>query len=164
MRKEEVSTTETEVLSMCDGCRLIPVSHLGLDITEPVRGFAYMLAANGIEVVEDDIGRPSISRDDLGWLLAERREREARRAAEAEERRAQAKPNVVLAGVPAQEGATPFEAMMAAESNYVTPDREFGRPGAGTATQELLEQQFAEGRRRDAERKAKARKKKQAKS
>ena len=152
MRKETELPTETEVLSICDGCRLIPVSHLSLDIEKPIGGFPKVLAASGVEVVEDDIGRPSISRDDLGQLLAERREREARLAAEAEKRRAETKPPV-LVGVPAQEGATAYESMLAA-TGVVTPAQEFGRREAPR----FLEEQLEAGAKVLAERRAQTRK------
>ena len=152
MRNTEV-TTETEILSICDGCRLVPVSHLGLDIGEPIGGFRSMLDAHGIDVVEDDIGRPSISRDDLGQLLAERREREAllvadaaRRAAEREAKRP------VVVGVPAVEGATPYESMLAA-TGFVTPDQEFG----GREPPRFLEEQLEAGAKALAEKRAQTR-------
>jgi len=152
VRKAEVPT-ETEVLSTCNTCRLIPVSHLGLDIGEPLGGFRSMFDRNGIEVVEDDIGRPSISRDDLGRLLTERREREAalvadaaRRAAELEAKRP------VLVGVPAREGATPYESMLAA-TGIVTPDQEFGR----REPPRFLEEQLEAGAKALAEKRAQTR-------
>ena len=65
--------------TICDGCRLIPLSHLSLDLSEPVVvGWEQLLAERGVEIVLDDIGRPSVPRHVLGELLAERREREAR--------------------------------------------------------------------------------------
>ena len=154
MRKAEM-LTETEILSICDGCRLIPVSHLGLDIAEPIGGFRSMLDRNAIEVVTDDLGRDAITREALGQLLAERREREARLAAEAKKRRAETKPKPVFVGAPGRDDMTPAEAMFAAEGDsYTTPESEFGRPGAGTVMQELMDAQFTEARRRDAERRA----------
>ena len=64
--------------TICDGCRLIPLSHLSLDVDEPVVvGWEQLFAERGVEIVLDDIGRPSVPRQVLGELLAERREREA---------------------------------------------------------------------------------------
>ena len=65
----------------------IPLSVLELDLPAPAVGWLVELDRRGIQVVDDDIGRPSISRDDAKMLLHEQREVEARRremAAEAE--------------------------------------------------------------------------------
>ena len=154
MRKAEVPT-ETEILSICGGCRLIPVSHLGLDIAEPIGGFRSMLDRNAIEVVTDDLGRDAITREALGQLLADRREREERLAAEAKKRRAaerEAKRPVVI-GVPAVEGATPYESMLAA-TGLQTPDQEFG----GREPPRFLEEQIDAGAKALAEKRAQTRK------
>jgi hypothetical protein len=58
----------------------IPLSVLQLDIEQPGDGWTVFLAGRGIEVLTDDIGRPSIARDDAKQLHFERREAEARRA------------------------------------------------------------------------------------
>jgi hypothetical protein len=57
---------------------LIPLSVLALDLPEPAGGFLQYLAGRGVEVLTDDVGRPSVSRGDDRMLLAERRENEAR--------------------------------------------------------------------------------------
>jgi hypothetical protein len=57
----------------------IQISYLALDLDAPaVGGWPAYLAAKGIAVVVDDIGRPSIARDDARMLLTERREAEIR--------------------------------------------------------------------------------------
>jgi hypothetical protein len=60
---------------------LIPVSNLALDLDEPAGGWVAYLKGRGIEVMTDDIGRPSIARADARQLLDEQREAEARKRA-----------------------------------------------------------------------------------
>jgi hypothetical protein len=67
-----------------DPAELIPLSHLALDLDQPSVGWAAYLTGRGIEVVVDDIGRPSVSRSDARQLFDERREAEARQAAKRE--------------------------------------------------------------------------------
>ena len=57
----------------------IPLSELQLDLDAPGDGWPAYLAARGVPIVEDDIGRPSISRSDARQLFIERRESEVRR-------------------------------------------------------------------------------------
>jgi hypothetical protein len=59
---------------------VIPLSHLELDLPTPVEGWTVFLAARGIEVTLDDIGRMAVARDDARRLLTEKREREAEQA------------------------------------------------------------------------------------
>jgi hypothetical protein len=123
---------------------LIPISHLSLDLGEPIVGWAASLSEHGIELLEDDIGRKAISREDARTLLAERREREARLE---DQRRRDAesadKQVPVMAGVPALEGASPFESMAAADPDFTTPRDEFGRPRPS-----FLDDMLAEGNRK----------------
>jgi hypothetical protein len=59
---------------------LIPVSVLALDLNLPSNGsWLDYLASKGVEVTDDDLGRPSVSRDDARRLLAEQTLAEARR-------------------------------------------------------------------------------------
>jgi hypothetical protein len=67
-----------------DPAELIPLSHLALDLDQPSVGWAAYITGRGIEVVVDDIGRPSVSRSDARQLFDERREAEARQAAKRE--------------------------------------------------------------------------------
>jgi hypothetical protein len=57
---------------------LIPLSVLELDLASPVEGWAAHLAARGISITIDDIGRGSVSRSDARQLFDEKREAEAR--------------------------------------------------------------------------------------
>jgi hypothetical protein len=58
---------------------LIPLSHLSLDVDEPCVGWDAYLSGRGLEVVLDDVGRPSIPRVDARMLFAEKQEGEARK-------------------------------------------------------------------------------------
>ena len=61
---------------------VIPISVLTLDLPElPVGGWEHYCSGRGIEVVADDIGRPSIGRSDARQLLAEHAAAEERRLA-----------------------------------------------------------------------------------
>jgi hypothetical protein len=66
----------------------IPISHLALDVPEPLEGRASFLEARNVQVFDDAIGPPSVPRYVLGDLIAEQREREARLAEEAAAQRA----------------------------------------------------------------------------
>jgi hypothetical protein len=104
-------------------------------------GWPAFFAARGTEVTEDDLGRPSVPREVLGELLRERREREAEQAAlqsELDELVAFKVP----AGVPAQEGSTPFESMVAGDPHYQSVHDEF----AGRPKPAFLEEELARGR------------------
>jgi len=56
----------------------IPLSILELDLPLPVEGWPAFLAARGVEIVLDDIGRAAVSRTDARRLLEEKREHESR--------------------------------------------------------------------------------------
>jgi hypothetical protein len=61
---------------------LIPVSVLALDLPAPaVGGWHAYLAAKGIRVVGDDLGRDCVARGDAARLFGEKREDEVRQAA-----------------------------------------------------------------------------------
>jgi len=60
---------------------LIPIRHLSLDLDEPVNGWTQALLERGVEIIDDDLGRPCVRREVLGDLLREERERLARIAA-----------------------------------------------------------------------------------
>lgn len=59
---------------------LIPISYIQLDLPAPLEagGWHAYLAAKGIEVLTDDLGRLAVSRGDARQLFVERREAEAR--------------------------------------------------------------------------------------
>ena len=116
---------------------LVPVSHLFLDVDVPIGGWQEALANRGVEIVLDDLGRPSVPRQVLGELIAEHREREALLAEQAAQEAA-AQPVAIAAGVPALEGATPFESLAAAAgADYISPAEEFGRPRPRFIEEEL---------------------------
>jgi hypothetical protein len=127
----------------------VPISYLSLDAPEPIRGWLAFFAERGIEIVVDDIGRLSVRRSVLGELLAERREREARLAEERAEKAA-ARKTPVAVGIPAGQGLSAFETMVA-EPGYSTIQDELGRPKPN-----FLDEELAEGRRREAEKRAEA--------
>jgi hypothetical protein len=56
----------------------VPLSELERDLPTPGEGWAAHLAARGVEIVLDDLGRASISRDAARQLFVERRESEAK--------------------------------------------------------------------------------------
>jgi hypothetical protein len=67
-----------------DHLDLVPLSHLSLDLPEPLNGWLAELQRRDIAVVTDDLGRLSISRGDARRLFDEQREAEARQAAKRE--------------------------------------------------------------------------------
>jgi hypothetical protein len=145
--------TATEV-TVCDGCRLIPVSHLALDLDVPVRGWEMLLSEQGIDVQTDDCGRPAIARSVFGAMVrdqasmqklqAERAGLLAAGAAQIERR------TPVPASVPAVEGLSAYESMVAA-SDYMSLADEFGPPKPNWVAHEL-----DESARRRADEEAKA--------
>jgi hypothetical protein len=101
---------------------LIPLSHFELDCPEPADGWARLLEAEGVELVEDDIGRAALSRMDAARLLGAWRSEEAYQAEERARRQAEqdrkaaewAARHPVPRGLPAQPGMTAAEVMFAA--------------------------------------------------
>jgi hypothetical protein len=65
-----------------------------LDLDEPITGWESALLERGVEIVDDDLGRPCVRREVLGDLLREERERLARIAAESAARAAAPGPPV----------------------------------------------------------------------
>ena len=70
--------TETNTLdaaeveqTVCDCCRLVPISRLGLDLDEPLTGWERFLSEQGIDVQTDDCGRPAIARSVFGAMVRE---------------------------------------------------------------------------------------------
>jgi hypothetical protein len=117
----------------------VPLSVLTLDLAEPVEGWHAFLAARGVEVVDDDLGRASVSRDAARQLLTEQREREAeqarrrklleaRQVADDQIRRAQ-----IWQGIPADDlppGVAPAAVMLQADRD--------ARPRRQSVLQEVL--------------------------
>jgi len=58
----------------------IPLSVLDLDLSAPVGGWRAFLADRHIEIVVDDLGRSSVSRNDARRLFDEHRDEELRKA------------------------------------------------------------------------------------
>jgi hypothetical protein len=104
--------------------RLIPISHLELDLPAPTTGWLIELDRRHITVIDDDLGRKAISRSDARQLFGEHLEDEARRnrhreeterrAIEADQRfRSQIAAGIPFDAVPA--GMTAAELMMASD-------------------------------------------------
>jgi hypothetical protein len=142
MRKENAMDNSTEA-PICDTCRRIPLSHLALDVDEPVAGWRAYFEERYITVMDDSLGRPSVARHVPGDLIDEQREREARLAEEAAAKAAVLRQPVGV-GVPALEGVGAFESLMAAGS--VSPQEEFG----GRPRPRFLEEQLEAGARQQA--------------
>jgi hypothetical protein len=82
---------------------LIPLSHLALDLEPPaIGGWHHYLAECNIKIIDDDLGRPSVSRSDARRLLTQKREAEARarEVAAANERQAVEADRQWRAGLP----------------------------------------------------------------
>ena len=135
MRKENTMDS-TEAPPLCGCCRRVPVSHLALDVSEPLVGWEAFFEERYITVMDDSLGRPSVSRHVLGDLIAEQREREARLA-----ERPQPEREPVAAGLPAQEGMSAAESMMASPGYMSARDEfeRFPRPS-------FLDEEFARAR------------------
>jgi hypothetical protein len=83
------------------------------------------LLERGVEIVDDDLGRPCVRREVLGNLLREDREHLARIAVESAARAAAAVAPVP-AGIPALENGSAMASIMAGDPSYATPQAEFG--------------------------------------
>jgi hypothetical protein len=154
MRKENTMDDSTEA-PVCDACRRIALSHLNLDVSEPVVGWSAFFEERYITVMDDSLGRPSVARHVLGDLIAEQRERKARLAEEAAAKAAALRQPVGV-GVPALEGVGAFESLMAASN--VSPQQEFG----GRPRPRFLEEQLEAGPRQQAAEQEAIRRRKEA--
>jgi hypothetical protein len=118
----------------------IPLSHLSLDLDEPPIGWVAYLGNIGVEVVEDDIGRPALSRTDARMLIAEHHDNEVRKAElrAAAEKRAIEQDQAFRAslghGVKVPDGMSYAEAARAAEL-----DSQTYRPGRRSLVEDLLD-------------------------
>jgi hypothetical protein len=157
MRKENtMEQHDSTEAPLCDACRRIPLSHLSLDVSEPLVGWEAFFEERYITVMDDSLGRPSVARHVVADLLDEQRAREARLVEEAALNAVTLK-QAVPVGVPALENAGAYESMMAAGS--VSPSEEFGR----WAKPRFLEEQLEEGARRQAAEREAVRRRKEAK-
>src|SRR5829696_7710579 len=123
----EVSRGVSDMPRQVDGSRtaeLVPLSVIALDLPAPAVGWAAELAGRGVEVVRDDLGRPSITRAAARDLFAEHREQQeaiARRRAEIEQRviaADEARRAALPRGIPVHavpEGMSAAQLMMAAD-------------------------------------------------
>ena len=117
---------------------MIPLSHLSLDVDEPVVvGWEQLLAERGVAIVLDDIGRPSVPREVLGELIAEYLARQ-QTAQHAELGAAHKEVPVPAAGIPAEEGLSAFETMMV-RPDYEGVQDEFGLPRPNFLNEELAQ-------------------------
>ena len=126
---------------------LVPLSILSMDYDPPVGGWETL----GVEVVEDDLLRPAIRREDARKIVQERREQELRDAPHP----AEVPASLVAVGVPAIDGGTPVEALTSRDPAYKTPAEEFG----GRPKPNFLEEELAAGARQLAAAKAEAERK-----
>ena len=137
MRNEATAEVTVE---HCDCCRLVPVSHLSLDLHEPIGGWEMFLREQVIDVQTDDLGRPAIARSVFGALVREQAsmqkllaEQTALRVAEmaGAQRR-----TPMPAGVPAIEGMSAMETVMSGP-DYRSPRDEFGNPRVDWIAEQL---------------------------
>ena len=146
MSRNKGAVQESEATE-CAACRLIPIAHLGLNLDEPTNGWAAMFTERGIEVVEDDMLRPSILRSEARSLMSERRAWEMKNA-ESDRRRQKElvrESRPVPRGIPRPAGADPgltaYEIMRGVDADAERSDparrmspqeefleRSFGRP------------------------------------
>lgn len=69
MNRNGIEGTEETV---CQGCSRIALSHLALDLDEPTNGWSAFFRERSIEMLEDDLGRPSLRREDARAVISER--------------------------------------------------------------------------------------------
>ena len=69
MNRNRIEGTEETV---CQGCSRIALSHLALDLDEPTNGWSAFFRERSIEMLEDDLGRPSLRREDARAVISER--------------------------------------------------------------------------------------------
>lgn len=123
---------------------LIPLALIAAEVGESVDRLAHRF---GEAVTVDDIGMRAVRADVARQFFTGRAEWKAQHDEKARRRREElAEKSRPLAGVPAQEGMTPFEAMAAA-GEVVSPSEEFG----GRPSPNFLEEELAAGRRAAAE-------------
>jgi hypothetical protein len=92
MKGEHAMDDSTEA-PICATCRRIPLSHLSLDVDEPLVGWEAFFEERYITVMDDSLRRPSVARHVLGDLLAEQRAHETRLAEEAAQKAADDSPS-----------------------------------------------------------------------
>lgn len=135
---------------------LIPLAVIATETGLGVDNLAHRFS--GV-VVLDDVGMRSISVDVARQFFAQRRAQKARFDEDARRRSAERAGKAVrVKGAPAMEGASAMESLIAAEAEigaYSTPSDDYGR-GWGSPTRVLMDEQFAAGATRIAERRRRA--------
>jgi hypothetical protein len=70
MRRENtMEQHDSTEAPLCDACRRIPISHLSLDVSEPLVGWSAFFEERYITVMDDSLGRPSVARHVVADLL-----------------------------------------------------------------------------------------------
>jgi hypothetical protein len=146
---------EPQEVMVCAACQLVPISLLSLDHSEPTSGWEAMLAARGIELIEDDLGRMAIRREDARALMGERRGWELASAEEKARRQEEAARNSrpVPPGIPRPAGAdaalSAYEVMRGADADAeqsdparrLTPQEEFLKGSFGQPVEVVAEEE-----------------------
>jgi hypothetical protein len=103
---------------------LVPLALIAIELGEPVELVADRLR----DVVRlDDVGMRVVPAAAARQFFFARAEQEARMADQARRIEQGLEPSPIPIGVPAQEGSTPLESLMAGDRSYVSPQEEFGR-------------------------------------
>jgi hypothetical protein len=119
---------------------LVPLVLIAAEVDEPIELVADRL---GDAVQLDDVGMRAVPAEVVRQFLTERAEQTARMEEQFRRLQEAHKPSPVAVGVPAQEGSTPLESLMANDADYVTPRDEF----AGRPKPRFLEEELEEGAR-----------------
>lgn len=122
---------------------------IAAEVDEPVELVADRL---GDAVQLDDIGMRAVPAAAAREFLAGRAEQAARMEDQFRRLQESLEPSPVARGVPAQEGSTPLESLMAADSTYATPYDEFG----GRPKPRFLQEELEAGARQQAAARAEA--------
>lgn len=113
----------------------VPLALIALEVGEPVEEVADRL---GDVVQLDDVGMRTVPAAAAREFFAARAEQTARMEDQSRRLLEALDAPPVPAGIPAQEGATPFESLMAGDRSYVSPAEEFGqRPKPNFLAEEL---------------------------
>jgi hypothetical protein len=137
-----------------DENELVPLVLIALEVDEPVDLIADRLADH---VRPDDVGMRAVPAAAAREFLAGRAEQAARMEDQFRRLQEAHEPSPVARGVPAQEGSTPLESLMANDADFVTPRDEFAgreRPNFIAEAIEQGERQLAAARAEAASKKA----------
>lgn len=121
-----------------DENELVALSVLSLDHPEPIHGWEITLETREIELLEDDLYRPAIRREDARQLVEERREWERESTEKARRLQESLETPPLPAGVPALEDGSAMDSLMANDPGYQTVAEEFAqRPKPNFLAEEL---------------------------